>query len=88
MLSDAGVSTSMNLSGVGYGLGVKTYISKNVFLQAEANTVSYHSKDLTSAFSPLLVAPQARISAQAETSAGLSAKVKTTTGIVSIGMNF
>jgi opacity protein-like surface antigen len=77
-----GVSTSMNLSGVGYGLGVKTYISKNVFLQAEANTVSYSSKDLTSALSPLLgdIPPG--------DSASAAAKVKTTTGIVSIGMNF
>lgn len=82
-LLDAGVSTSMNLSGVGYGLGVKTYISKNVFLQAEANTVSYSSKDLTSALSPLLAGPL-----QPGDSASAAAKLKTTTGIVSIGMNF
>jgi opacity protein-like surface antigen len=38
--------SSLSFSGVGYGIGVKSYISKNVFIQAEATTINYKSNDL------------------------------------------
>lgn len=81
MLASQGISTAMNLSGMGYGMGVKTYVTKNVFVQAEASTVSYKSKDLSG-----LAGALGDITAG--NSANLSAKVKTTSGIISIGMNF
>jgi len=80
MLLSEGVSTAMNLNGVGFGLGVKTYITSKVFVQAEATSVSYKSKDLAAMVGSL--------GATLPEGSSLSAKVKTTTGIVSIGMNF
>lgn len=76
-----GMSTAMNLNGMGLGLGVKSYITSKVFVQAEVTTVSYKSKDLTA-----IVAGQDTL--PLPDGSNLTAKVKTTTGIVSIGMNF
>lgn len=81
MLASQGISTAMNLSGMGYGMGVKTYVTKNVFVQAEASTVSYKSQDLSGLAGALGQSTEGG-------SANLSAKVKTTSGIISIGMNF
>lgn len=83
MLAEAGGgSASMKLNGIGYGIGVKTYITKTIFVQAEAGTVSFKSKDLMSLLGT--AAEDATLGGLG----GLSAKVKTTAGIVSIGMNF
>lgn len=83
MLAEStGGSPSMKFNGIGYGLGIKTYISKNVFVQAEVGMVNFKSKDLM----PLLGAAGAE--AAEEGLERISAKLKTTSGIVSIGMNF
>ncbi len=82
LAEQTGGAPSMKFNGIGYGLGIKTYISKTVFVQAEMGMVNFKSKDLM----PLLGAMGAEA-----TEGGLeriSAKVKTTSGIVSIGMNF
>lgn len=39
-----GQSQSGTFDGVGYGLGVKTFVNQNVYLQAEASWVDYGSK--------------------------------------------
>lgn len=83
MLAESGGgSASMKLNGIGYGIGVKTYITKTIFVQAEAGTVSFKSKDLMSLLGTAAEDPTLG------GLGGLSAKVKTTAGIVSIGMNF
>lgn len=82
MLAQEGISTAMNLSGTGFGAGVKTYISKNLFVQAEANAVNYKTKDLSGLASALgsTLSPGE--------SANLSAKVNTSSAVLSIGMTF
>lgn len=82
LAAETGGSPSMKFNGIGYGLGVKTYISKNIFVQAEVGTVSYKSKDLMSLLGDM--GEDASLGGLG----GLSAKVKTTAGLVSIGMNF
>lgn len=44
-----GVSGSTNFSGVGYGIGVVQLMSKNVFLKAELQQISYGSKTVDGA---------------------------------------
>ncbi len=43
---DAG-SVSSNFNGIGYGVGIKTFIDKNLFVQAEAQLVDYKKKSFT-----------------------------------------
>ncbi len=40
-------SVSSNFNGIGYGVGVKTFINKNLFVQAEAQLVDYKKKSFT-----------------------------------------
>ena len=82
LAAETGGAASMKLNGIGYGLGVKTYINKNIFVQAEVGTVNFKSKDLTSLLGGMGEDPSLA------GLGGLSAKVKTTAGLISIGMNF
>lgn len=40
-------SVSAKFKGIGYGVGVKTYINKNLYIQAEAQIVDYKKKTFT-----------------------------------------
>lgn len=82
LATETGGSASMKFNGMGYGLGVKTYINKNIFVQAEVGTVNFKSKDLMSLLGTM--GEEASLTGLG----GLSAKVKTTSGLISIGMNF
>lgn len=44
-VSGLGVMGSKNFKGTGYGLGVRTFLSKNLFLQAEFTKASYNKEE-------------------------------------------
>jgi opacity protein-like surface antigen len=41
------LSTSENIEGWGYGLGLKTFLSNNIFVQAEAGIINYEKYETT-----------------------------------------
>lgn len=45
--TDGSGSASSRLKGIGYGVGVKTFIDKNLYLQAEALIVDFKSKTVS-----------------------------------------
>ncbi len=45
--TDDGYSVSSRFKGIGYGVGIKTFIDKNVYIQAEAQLIDFKSKTVS-----------------------------------------
>ena len=64
---------SKNVSGWGYGLGVKTFLTENLFIQAEGSVVNYSKNELLSEDNELVY---------------YGSKPKTTNATISVGYKF
>ncbi len=71
-VSDNTFARSNSYHGVGYGLGVKTMVNRNVYLQAEATWVDYDSKTFFGTVSKI----------------DFDYEFKTTAGVVTVGYQF